>query len=76
MRNVFKELEANKFIGEMFEGVSNGIPPMPQEVLEWDIDRQELFCILADMNLQSGSSWEVADKAAIEAVKKSPWFKQ
>jgi hypothetical protein len=68
--NIYKELDENEFYRETF--MKPLYPPMPEEVLGWDIGLQELFCILSIANQWMGI--EEADQLALKQVKDSDWY--
>jgi hypothetical protein len=70
--NIYDELDENEFYQETF--MKPVYPPMPEEVLGWDIGLQELFCILSLAHHRMGMRMEEADEKALKQVKDSDWY--
>jgi hypothetical protein len=67
--DIYGALDTNQLYRQTFR---KSHPPIPEEVLSWDIGLQELFCALSIAHYWMGR--EEADRLAIEQVKKSEWF--
>ncbi len=73
MKNItiFEKLERDN---TSYRNTFVNYPPMPEEVLSWDIGLQELFCFLSIAYRDAGMSGEEAEEKAVRQVKESEWF--
>lgn len=52
------------------------LPPIPEEVSQWNDSLIELFCDLSIRNISRGYSPEEADQLAMDSVKKHSLFRE